>query len=261
MAARVAGRRDRARRERDGTVGFEGSRRRGLPRRRAAPRVPRPGRRRRDARLPPREGRRARREVPRRDGAVPRDVPRPDRPLPVREVRARRELLGDGLRHGLVHAPRAAGDPLPVHPDVVLPARDPPQLVGELGLRRLREGELVRGADGLPGRPPDPGAARQGRGVPPRDAPEVPQLRPRRARLPPHRVPRPRERRDRGDRLREVAHGLPHGAALTSATPPSGRSSPASTPTSGGGARRSTTSGRRPRPSPGSSSQGSSTRG
>ena len=123
----------------------------------------------------------ARREVPRGDGAVPRDVRRPDRPLPLRQVRARRELLGDRLRHAVLHAARAAGDPLPVHPDLVLPARDPAQLVGQLGLRRLRERQLVRGADRLHGRPPDPGAARAGRGLPARHAAEVRELRARTA--------------------------------------------------------------------------------
>ena len=39
-----------------------------------------------------------------------------DRPLPVRQVRARRELLGDRLRHAVLHAARPAGHPLPVHP-------------------------------------------------------------------------------------------------------------------------------------------------
>ena len=37
--------------------------------------------------------------------------------------------------------------------------------------------QLVRGPHRLPGRPPDPGAARAGRGVPPRHAAEVPRLR------------------------------------------------------------------------------------
>ena len=51
-----------------------------------------------------------------RHGAVPRDVPRADRSLPVRQVRARRELLGDGLRHALVHPARPAGHPASLHP-------------------------------------------------------------------------------------------------------------------------------------------------
>ena len=44
--------------------------------------------------------------------------------------------------------------PVPVHHQLVLSARDPPQLVGQLGLRGLRVGQLVRGADGVPGGPP-----------------------------------------------------------------------------------------------------------
>ena len=170
-----------ARRGRPRALGLAGTRRRDHARRRPARRVPRVGRRRRDARLPAPEGRHARREVPRGDGAVPRDVPRPRRSVSLRQVRARRELLGDGLRHALLHAARPAGHPLPVHPDVLLSARDPAQLVGQRRLRRLRERELVRGAHRLPGRLPDPGAARARRRVPPRHAREVPELREGRA--------------------------------------------------------------------------------
>ena len=94
-------------------------------------------------------------EVPGGDGAVPRDVPPAHRAVSLPQVRARRELLGDRLRHAVLHAARPRDHPLPVHHQLVLPARDPAQLVGELGLRRLRVGQLVRGADGVPGRPPD----------------------------------------------------------------------------------------------------------
>ena len=100
-----------------------------------------------------------------------------DRPVSVRQVRAGRELLGDRLRDADLHAARPAGHPVPVHHQLVVPARDPAQLVGQLGVRRLRHRELVRGADGLHGRSPDPGAARDGRRVPALDAAEVPRLR------------------------------------------------------------------------------------
>ncbi len=213
LARGQRGQRHLARREGRGALGVARGDRRDHPGGRAARRLPRLGGRGRDPRLPAPEGRRARREVPAGDRAVRRDVPRPDRPLPVREVRARRELLGDGLRHAVLHAARPAGHPLPVHPELLLPARDPPQLVGQLGLRRLRERQLVRGPDRLHGRPPDPGAARAGRGVPARHPAEVPQLRARRARLPAHRVPLAPQRGDRGGRLRQDADGLPHAAA------------------------------------------------
>ena len=72
--------------------------------------------------------------------------------------------------------------------------------------------QLVRGADRLHGRPPHPGAARQGRRVPARHAAEVPRLREGRARLPAHRVPLAPQRRHRGRRLRQDADGLPHAA-------------------------------------------------
>ena len=152
-------------------------------------------------------------EVPAGDRAVRRDVPRARRPLPLRQVRARRELLGDGLRHAVLHAARAADHSLPVHPELVVPARDPPQLVGQLRLRGLRDRELVRGPDRLHGRPPHPGAAGKGRGVPARHAAEVPQLRARRARLPAHGVPLAPQRGDRGGGVREDADGLPHDPA------------------------------------------------
>ena len=123
----------------------------------------------------------ARRQVPGGDGAVPRDVPEPDRPVSLRQVRAGRELLGNGLRDADLHAARPAGHPLPVHHQLVVPARDPAQLVGQLGVRRLRHRQLVRGPHGLHGRSPDPGAARRRRRVPALDAAEVPRLRAARA--------------------------------------------------------------------------------
>ena len=49
----------------------------------------------------------ARRQVPRRHQPVPAHVQRAARALPLREVRAGRELLGDRLRHALLHAARA----------------------------------------------------------------------------------------------------------------------------------------------------------
>ena len=213
LARGERGQRHLARREGRGTLGVARRDRRDHPGGRAGRRLPRLGGRGRDPRLPAPEGRRARLEVPAGDRAVRRDVPRARRPLPVREVRARRELLGDGLRHAVLHAARPPGHPLPVHPQLLLPARDPPQLVGQLGLRGLRERELVRGPDRLHGRPPDPGAAGAGRGVPARHPAEVPQLRARRARLPAHRVPLAPQRGDRGGGVREDADGLPHDPA------------------------------------------------
>ena len=210
LARHQRGQRHLARRARRRALGVARGDRRDHPRRRAAPRLPRRGGRGRDPRLPAPEGRRARREVPAGHRAVRRDVPGAHRPLPVRQVRARRELLGDGLRHAVLHAARPPGHPLPVHPQLLVPARDPPQLVGELRLRGLRDRELVRRPDRLHGRPPHPGAAGEGRGVPARHAAEVPQLRARRAGLPAHRVPLAPQRRDRGGGLREDADGLPH---------------------------------------------------
>ena len=197
----------------DGPLGVARGDRRDHPGGRAPRRLPRRGGRGGDPRLPAPEGRRPRLEVPAGDRAVRRDVPRARRPLPVRQVRARRELLGDGLRHAVLHAARVPGHPLPVHPELLLPARDPPQLVGQLGLRGLRERELVRGPDRLHGRPPHPGAAGAGRGVPARHPAEVPQLRARRARLPAHGVPLAPQRGDRGGGVREDADGLPHDPA------------------------------------------------
>ena len=101
--------------------------------------------------------------------------------------------------------------------------------------------QLVRGADRLHGRPPHPGAARAGRGVPPRHAAEVPRLRARRARLPAHRVPLAPQRGDRGGRLRQDADGLPHAAAAGSATRPSASGRRASTASTAASRRRSPT--------------------
>ena len=50
-----------------------------------------------------------------------------------------------------------ADHPLSVHPHLVVPARDPPQLVGQLRVRRLRHRQLVRRPDRLPRRSPDEG--------------------------------------------------------------------------------------------------------
>ncbi len=162
VARDFAGQRHLARRKGPCAVEFGRRDGRDLPGGRAAAGVARHGRGRRDPRLPPRQGRRDCGEVPGSDGAVPRDVPAADRAVSLQEVRARRELLGDGLRHADVHAARPRDHPLPVHHQLVLPPRDPAQLVGQLGVRGLRVGQLVRGAHGLSRRPPDPGAARHG---------------------------------------------------------------------------------------------------
>ena len=98
---------------------------------------------------------------------VPLDVRAAPRAVPVREVRARRELLGDGLRDAVLHAARAEDHPPPVHPALELPARDPPQLVGQRRVRRPRARQLVRGAHRVPRGPPRPGAGRPGRRLPP----------------------------------------------------------------------------------------------
>ena len=97
---------------------------------------------------------------------------------------------------------------------LVLPPRDPPQLVGQLGLRRLQDRELVRGAHRLSRRPPDPGTARQGRRLPAGGTAEVPRFREGGSRLPAGRVPISPQRGDRGRRLRQDPDGLPCPAAV-----------------------------------------------
>ncbi len=134
------------------------------------------------------------------------------RSLPLRQVRAGRELLGDRLRHGVVHPARAAGDPLPF----ILASSYPHEILhnwwGNSVFVDYDERQLVRGLDRLLADHLMPGAARPGRGLPPRHAAEVPQLRARRTRLPAGRVPLPPQRGDRGGRLRQGADGLPHAA-------------------------------------------------
>ena len=96
--------------------------------------------------LPARERRRAGGQVPRRHRALPAHVRGPPGTVSLREVRAGRELLGDRLRHAVLHAARLQGHPAPVPPDLFLPARDPARLVGQRRLRRRRPGTGPRGS-------------------------------------------------------------------------------------------------------------------
>ena len=65
------------------------------------------------------------------------------RALSLFQVCAGRELLGERLRHAIFHVARSAGDPAALHSQIVLSARSSPQLVGELGVCRLSEWQLV----------------------------------------------------------------------------------------------------------------------
>ncbi len=125
---------------------------------------------------------------------------------------------------------------------LVLSPRDPAQLVGQLGLRRLRDGQLVRGPHRLPGRPPDQGAAGPGRAstaaTPCRSTANYVRDG---ARLPPHRVPLPPQRRHRGGGLRQDAHAASTCCAAGSATRPSASGLPGSTASSAAGRRPSPT--------------------
>ena len=181
------------------------------------------------------------------------------RPVSLRQVRAGRELLGDGIRDADLHAARPAGHPLPLHHQLVVPARDPAQLVGQLRVRGLRHRQLVRGADGVPGRSPDSGTARGGRRVPPLDAAEVPRLRAHGARLPPRRVPRALQRGHRGGRVRQGAHGLPRPQASHRRRRVPRDLRAVLLATSRAGARRSATFSARPKRRAASRSDGSST--
>ena len=53
------------------------------------------------------------------------------RRLPLRQVRAGGEFLGDGLRHALFHTTRLAGATAAIYPAQLLPPRDSAQLVGQ----------------------------------------------------------------------------------------------------------------------------------
>jgi len=64
-------------------------------------------------------------KIPDRHRPVPGNVPQPDRPLPLQKIRPGRKFLGNRLRHAYIHAAGATDYPLPVHPDIVISARDP----------------------------------------------------------------------------------------------------------------------------------------
>ena len=91
-----------------------------------------------------------------------------DRPLPLCQVRPGGELLGDRLRHALLHPAGPPGHPPALHHRHLLSPRDPAQLVGQRRLCGLRHGQLERGPDRLSGGPSAEGARGPGRRLPPR---------------------------------------------------------------------------------------------
>ncbi len=199
-----------------GLVALEGPRahRGGLPGGRPLARVRRSRRRGGSAGLPALGRSGARSPLPRRHRALPPALPGSAAALPVPVLQPGRELLGDRLRDARLHPARAEGHPLPLDPDLVLPPRAGPLLVGQLGLRRLRHRKLVRGPDRLSRRPPLRRAARRGRPLPTHHAPEVRRLRGLRERPAAGRLPQPAQRGQRGGRVRQEPDGLSHAAPL-----------------------------------------------